>query len=101
MEAEQEIEKAYKQIDKLKKKHEKEVTSLNQLLAESRLPREATRPAYDDCETVKYDVEEFPDTGDQRWQAEFESFYKTKEGELTTKLAEPSSWFSGYDRCNI
>ena len=98
--AEQETVKAYKQIDKLKKKHEKEIISLNQLVAESRLPKEAIRPAYDDSEVVKYEAGEPPNTGEQRWQEEFEPFYKAEEGELL-KLAEPSSWFSGYDRCNI
>ncbi|CAL5413959.1 unnamed protein product [Camellia sinensis] len=97
IEAEQETKKAYKQIDKLKKKHEKEISSLNQLLAESRLPTEATRPAYDDSDVVKYDAGE----SDERWRAEFEPFYNVEEGGLS-KLAEPpSSWFSGYDRCNI
>ncbi|KAI8004435.1 Kinesin-like protein KIN-12B [Camellia lanceoleosa] len=96
-EAEQETKKAYKQIDKLKKKHEKEISSLNQLLAESRLPTEATRPPYDDSDVAKYDAGE----SDERWRAEFEPFYNVEEGGLS-KLAEPpSSWFSGYDRCNI
>lgn len=95
MEAEQETVKAYKQIDKLKKKYENEITSLNQLHSESRFPKEAIRPAYDD--TVKYDAGESPD---QQWRKEFEPFHNTEDGELS-KLAEPSSWFSGYDRCNI
>ncbi|KAG6597613.1 Kinesin-like protein KIN-12B, partial [Cucurbita argyrosperma subsp. sororia] len=81
IEAEQEVEKAYKQIDKLKKKLEKE----------------ATRPAYDDeTSKAKYDIDE---TLDQGWREEFEPFYNGDDGELP-KLSEPS-WFSGYDRCNI
>ncbi|XP_058201783.1 kinesin-like protein KIN-12B isoform X2 [Rhododendron vialii] len=95
VEAEQETVKAYKQIDKLKKKYENEITSLNQLHSESRFPKEAIRPAYDDA--VKYDAGESPD---QQWRKEFEPFHNTEDGELS-KLAEPSSWFSGYDRCNI
>ncbi|PSS32623.1 Kinesin-like protein [Actinidia chinensis var. chinensis] len=100
MEAEQEAVKAYKQIDKLKKKHEKEIISLNQLVAESRLPKEAIRPVYDDSDVVKYDAGESPNTDEKRWREEFEPFYNAEEGELS-KLAVPSSWFSGYDRCNI
>ena len=100
MEAEQEAVKAYKQIDKLKKKHEKEIVSLNQLVAESRLPKEAIRPVYDDSDVVKYDAGESPNIGEQRWREEFEPFYNAEEGEVA-KLAEPSLWFSGYDRCNI
>ena len=40
-EAEKQTEKAYKQIDKLKKKQEEEITTLNHLLAESRIPKDA------------------------------------------------------------
>ncbi|KAH7521529.1 hypothetical protein FEM48_Zijuj07G0043200 [Ziziphus jujuba var. spinosa] len=100
MEAKQETEKAYKQMDKLKKKHEKEISSLNELLAESRLAKDTTMPAYDDL--AKYDdiPEPHSSSSDQRWKDEFETFYKGEDGELT-KLAEPSSWFTDYDRCNI
>lgn len=96
MEAKQETEKAYKQMDILKKKHEKD--TLHDLLAESRLPKGAIRPAFDDM--AKYDIEEPCDASDQQWREEFEPFYNGEDGELP-KLAEPSSWFSGYDRCNI
>lgn len=99
MKATQEAEKAYKQMDKMKKKHEKEISTLNELLAESRLPKDAIRPAFDDM--AKYDdVGEPGDSSDQKWREEFEPFYNGEDGELP-KLAEPSSWFSGYDRCNI
>ncbi|XP_038896568.1 kinesin-like protein KIN-12B isoform X2 [Benincasa hispida] len=97
IEAEQEVEKAYKQIDKLKQKHEKEISTLNALIADSRLPKEAIRPAYDDeISKAKYDID---DSHDQRWREEFEPFYNGEDGELP-KLSEPS-WFTGYDRCNI
>ncbi|GLT97693.1 hypothetical protein SLE2022_152460 [Rubroshorea leprosula] len=99
-EAEKETEKAFKQIDKLKRKHQSEINSLNELLAESRLPKEAIQPAYNAFNTAKYDADEPHDAGDQQWRQEFEPFYKSDDGELS-KLAEPSSWFSGYDRCNI
>lgn len=101
MEAEQETEEAYKQIDNLKKKHEQEISTLNGLFSESRLPREAIQPAYGDNHIAKYDtVEAHSAAGDQTWREEFESFYNGEDGELP-KPTEPSSWFSGYDRCNI
>ncbi|XAR58182.1 Plus-end-directed kinesin ATPase [Bertholletia excelsa] len=102
MEAELETEKAYKQIHKLKKKHEKEISSLNQLLAEAQLPKEAVRPVYDESDVVKYDGESPSiDKGDERWREEFETLYNNVEESDLSKLAEPTSWFSGYDRCNI
>ncbi|XP_057959984.1 kinesin-like protein KIN-12B [Malania oleifera] len=94
-EAEQETEKAYKQVDKLKKKHEKEIKTLNQLLAESRLPKEALDDGAKNGAGDSHGA-----AGDQRWKEEFEPFFKDEDGELS-RLAEPSSWFSGYDRCNI
>ncbi|KAJ8774343.1 hypothetical protein K2173_011592 [Erythroxylum novogranatense] len=100
--AEQEAAKANKKIEKLKKKHDNEIRALNELLQESRLPKEAIRPVYNDSEVVaKYDVvEETQGEGDQQWKEEFAPFYNSEDGDLS-KLAEPSSWFSGYDRCNI
>ncbi|XVF28968.1 hypothetical protein REPUB_Repub15cG0079200 [Reevesia pubescens] len=90
MEAEQETEKAHKQI-----------STLNKLIAESRLTKEAIQPpAYDHFDIAKYDAGEIHDASDQRWREEFEPFYNGEDGELS-KLAENSSWFSGYDRCNI
>jgi kinesin family protein 15 len=101
MEAEQETEKAYKQIDKLKKIYEKEISTLNELLADSRLPREARQPAYDETPNSKYDTVEPDNASDHRWKEEFEPFYTNGEDGELPKLTEPSSWFSGYDRCNI
>lgn len=99
VEAELETEKAYKQIDKLKRKHERDISAWKQLLAESRLPKEAIEPVYDDdCNTTKYDGVEPDTTADQHWRDEFKPFYISEEE--STRLAEPS-WFSGYDRCNV
>ncbi|KAG2406913.1 Kinesin-like protein [Vigna angularis] len=97
MDAEQEAAKAYKQIDKLKKKHEKEIITLNELLAEGRLPKGSVRPTYDDDVVMP----SYDDSKEQnRFNDQFEPFHNNAEyGELA-KLAEPS-WFSGYDRCNI
>ncbi|KDP32570.1 hypothetical protein JCGZ_13120 [Jatropha curcas] len=100
MDAERASAKAYKQIDELKKKHEIAINTRNELLAESRLPKEAIRPAYSDDETAKYDAGE-PLSEGERWREEFEPFYNNGEYSELSKLAEPSSWFSGYDRCNI
>ncbi|KAM2039873.1 hypothetical protein ACFX1T_013275 [Malus domestica] len=100
MEAKQEADKAYMKIEKLKKKHEKEISSLNELIAESRLPKEAIQLAYDGSNMAKYDAGEAHSLSDQICREEFEPFYNGEEGELR-KLAEPSLWFSGYDRCNI
>lgn len=96
--AEQEARKAHKEIDKLKKKHEKEIVSLNQLLAESRLPKEALGPTYNKAEPKYDDVQESLNS-DQRWRVEFEPF-RGGDSEFS-RIAEPSSWFAGYDRCNI
>jgi kinesin family protein 15 len=102
MEAEQEAVKANKHINKLKRKHEDEISSLKELVAESRLPKEARRPAHSDCDMPKYDAGEPLSAGDERWREEFEPFYNVEDGEgELSKLAEPSAWFSGYDRCNI
>ncbi|KAK2389228.1 kinesin protein KIN-12B [Trifolium repens] len=98
MDAEQEAAKAYIQIDKLKKKHEKEIVSLNELVAEARLQKESVLPVYDDVAMPNYDDDskEPPCVSDQ-----FEPFNNNiaEDGELA-KLAEPS-WFSSYDRCNM
>nr|XP_027117045.1 kinesin-like protein KIN-12B [Coffea arabica] len=97
-EAQQETERAYQKIEKLMRKHEEEIRVFNQLLADSHLPKEAVKPVYDVSELVTGDAGETQSTGEQ-WREEFEPYYNAKEEELS-KL-EPSSWFSGYDRCNI
>ncbi|XP_068665503.1 kinesin-like protein KIN-12B [Aristolochia californica] len=93
---EEEAAMAHREIDRLKKKHETEISTLNQFLAESRLPKEALRPppAYDDTDlnldvAAKFDDVDCP--SDQRWKEEFEPFCQ----------ARGSSWFAGYDQCNM
>ncbi|GAV58960.1 Kinesin domain-containing protein/Kinesin-related domain-containing protein [Cephalotus follicularis] len=100
MEAEQETVAAYKEIDKLKRKHEHEINTLNERLAESHLPKQTLQPAYNESDMAKYNAGGTHSEGEQQWREEFEPFYKVEDGELS-KLTEPSSWFSGYDRCNI
>ncbi|KAL3641664.1 TRAFAC class myosin-kinesin ATPase superfamily [Castilleja foliolosa] len=70
--AEHETENAYKEIEKL-----------NSLLAAPHMPKEV----------FAAETEGQQDTADQQWQEEFAPSYGVAE--------EPSSWFSGYDRCNI
>ncbi|GFP94193.1 kinesin-like protein kin12b [Phtheirospermum japonicum] len=69
--AEHETENAYKEIEKL-----------NSMLAAPHMPKEEYPPETEGQATV-----------DQQWQEEFAPSYGVAE--------EPSSWFSGYDRCNI
>ncbi|KAM0052899.1 putative plus-end-directed kinesin ATPase [Helianthus debilis subsp. tardiflorus] len=72
--AEEEREKAYKEIEKLKKKQGKQVSNM---------------PKYERDST----------NADPQWKDEIHNF-NDEDGELT-KLSEPSSWLSGYDTCNI
>nr|XP_016497635.1 PREDICTED: kinesin-like protein KIN12B [Nicotiana tabacum] len=99
IEAEQEANAAYKQIDKLKKKHEREINNLNQLLEVSSQPKERSEAIYDNSATATYEVGEVNNVSDKQWTEEFKSIYNREED--LTNLGEPSSWFSGYDRCNI
>nr|XP_043608952.1 kinesin-like protein KIN-12B [Erigeron canadensis] len=78
-----EKEKACKLIEKLKRKHQNGVTA---------------SPPF--CGIPTYDEGAEPySTGDQQARDEFDKIYN-EDGELT-KLPEPSTWFSGYDSCNI
>ncbi|XP_058103126.1 kinesin-like protein KIN-12A isoform X2 [Magnolia sinica] len=89
--AEQVAEKAHQEIVELKKKHEREISTLNQFLAESRLPKEALRHTHDDANVpTRYDGGE----SDERWRQEFEPFYDGGDSEFS-RIAEPSSWFTG------
>ncbi|KAG4990032.1 hypothetical protein JHK84_032580 [Glycine max] len=87
MDAEQEAAKAYKQIDKLKNKHEKEIITLNELLLEARLPKESVRPTYDDDVVMpSYDDSKEPKSVNDQ----FEPFTNNAEyGELA-KVTESS-----------
>ncbi|ESQ56240.1 hypothetical protein EUTSA_v10024229mg [Eutrema salsugineum] len=87
MDAEYEAAEAYRKIDKLKRKHENEINTLNQ----SHMHKECSTK----CDQA---VEPSADANEQQWRDEFEPLYE-KEAEFS-KLGEPS-WFSGYDRCNI
>ncbi|KAL9829844.1 Kinesin-like protein KIN-12B [Arabidopsis thaliana] len=98
MDAEYEASEAYKKVDKLKRKYETEISTVNQQHnAEPQNPIESLQASCNDDAMAKYDEPSASD-GDNQWREEFQPFYK-KDEELS-KLAEPS-WFSGYDRCNI
>ncbi|CAM0905071.1 unnamed protein product [Alopecurus aequalis] len=100
--AEQETEKAYQEIDNLKKNYDQEIVSLNQRLTEYSQHNDATSlPA------VSINLESAPryDTvggspSDQQWQGELDGFHQGGSLEVT-KSTDLNSWFSGYDRCNI
>ncbi|EFH59709.1 PAKRP1L [Arabidopsis lyrata subsp. lyrata] len=98
MDAEYEAAEAYKKMDKLKRKYETEISTVNQQqITEPQNPIESLQASCNGDDMAKYDEPSASD-GDHQWREEFEPFYK-KDEELS-KLAEPS-WFSGYDRCNI
>ncbi|KAL9253259.1 Kinesin-like protein [Drosera capensis] len=99
-EAEDETAKAYKQIDKIKKKHEMEIESLNHKTTSYQSPKHASENAYQHSNVTKYDLEDHLDADDQRWKQEFDPLYSGLDSDLS-KFGEQSSWFSGYDRCNI
>lgn len=95
----EESKKAYKQIDDLKRKHEKDVCTC-QVPANSCLPKETVGPVYHDSNMVEDDAVGLDSKADERYRDDFESFYNAEE-DSTRLVEEPSSWFSGYDRCNI
>ncbi|KAJ4977105.1 hypothetical protein NE237_002211 [Protea cynaroides] len=74
--AQQEIEKLKKQMEKQKRKHKMEMVTMKQYLAESRLPESALRPLYHqdsdaaDCSTTTFLND------DQSWRAEFGPSYR-------------------------
>ncbi|CAH2079246.1 unnamed protein product [Thlaspi arvense] len=84
MDAEYEAAEAYKKIDKMKRRHENEINTLNQINSVSK-----------ECST---ECDEAVKPSEKQWRDEFEPLYND-ETEFS-KLAELSC-FSGYDRCNI
>ncbi|KAG8064245.1 hypothetical protein GUJ93_ZPchr0004g38822 [Zizania palustris] len=97
--AEQETEKAYQEIDNLKKNYDQEILALNQRLTEFSHHKDSTLPIEpSDIETAKYDTAGSP--GDQQWREEFNAFQQGGSFEVS-KSTDLNSWFSGYDKCNI
>ncbi|KAF3787603.1 Kinesin-like protein [Nymphaea thermarum] len=101
LKAEQETESARLEMDKLKKKHEREIETLKQFLAETRLPKVAVLPEKDKDPVSSRSVEQdHGNFGNQDWREEFEPFYREDDESEFMRNTGPS-WFSGYDRCNI
>ncbi|KAF0935938.1 hypothetical protein E2562_036929 [Oryza meyeriana var. granulata] len=94
--AEQEMNKAFEEIDNLKMNHEQEVLVLNQRLAESKLPSNIVQsPDRSEIGPARYDTG--GSFGDEQWREEFKPFQSVE----VSKSSDPSSWFYGYDKCNI
>uniref|UniRef100_A0A0D3F5A0 Kinesin motor domain-containing protein n=1 Tax=Oryza barthii TaxID=65489 RepID=A0A0D3F5A0_9ORYZ len=94
--AEQEMNKAFAEIDNLKRDHDQEVLVLNQRLAESKLPSNVVQsPEPSETGPARYDTG--GSFGDEQWREEFKPFQSVE----VSKSSDPSSWFYGYDKCNI
>ncbi|XP_062225390.1 kinesin-like protein KIN-12A [Phragmites australis] len=98
--AEQETEKAYQEIDNLKKNYDQEIVALNQRLSELSQHTDAVQPAEPiDLEPARYDTAGSP--GDQQWrEEEFSTLQQGRSFEVS-KSTDLNSWFYGYDKCNI
>jgi kinesin family protein 15 len=83
--AEQETEKAYQEIDNLKKNYDQEILALNQRLMES-------------SQSPRYDTAGSP--SGQLWKEEFNTLQQGGSFEVS-KSTDLNSWFYGYDKCNI
>ncbi|CAM8994673.1 unnamed protein product [Rhodiola kirilowii] len=102
MDAEQETERSRKQINKLKRKYEADISILNQCIAESRLPVEALIPTIDHADSEKDCIHGQPENSpDRNWRDEFTHLSNVDDDDLSKLAESPSSWFTGYDRCNI
>lgn len=98
IEAEHEAGRAYKQLDQLRRKHEEEVTGLNQIHAEPHVPISA--------KTVYIDSKSASPNGRDKILVISDGGKNlnpiiTIQTRKLSKFGEPSSWFFGYDRCNI
>nr|CAB3484217.1 unnamed protein product [Digitaria exilis] len=100
--AEQETEKAYQEIDNLKKNYDQEIVALNQRLAEScqsQCKDGAVEPEEPiDLEPPRYDTAGSP--SGEPWKDEFSTLKQGGSFEVS-KSTDLNSWFYGYDKCNI
>ncbi|XP_062186174.1 kinesin-like protein KIN-12A [Phragmites australis] len=97
--AEQETEKAYQEIDNLKKNYDQEILASNQRLPESSQHKEVIQQADpSDLEPARYDTARSP--GDQQWREEFSTLQQGGSFEVS-RSSDLNSWFYGYDKCNI
>ncbi|KAI4369777.1 hypothetical protein MLD38_018182 [Melastoma candidum] len=85
--ADHEVQVAHGEIEKLKREHQRELQTLNHLLGESEAPGRTS-------------MKDLPNEADQNWREEFKDIGMQYEVDFS-KVVEPTSWFSGYDRCNI
>ncbi|CAN6227711.1 unnamed protein product [Urochloa humidicola] len=102
--AEQETEKAYQEIERLKKNYDQEILALNQRLAEftsqSQCKDSAVQPEEpSDLEPPRYDTAGSP-SGSQQWKQELDTLQQGGSFEVS-KSTDLNSWFYGYDKCNI
>ncbi|KAG2571388.1 hypothetical protein PVAP13_7KG011800 [Panicum virgatum] len=98
--AEQETEKAYQEIDNLKKNYDQEILALNQRLTESSQSQckdVAVQPE-EPFQAPRYDTAGSP--RGQQWKEEFNTLQQGGSFEVS-KSTDLNSWFSGYDKCNI
>lgn len=79
----------------MRKKQQLETITGNQLHAVTSPFHEDSPPRFDSTEPHNAEGE------DLSWREEFKVLYNNEEQGELSKLEEPSSWFSGYDRCNI
>ncbi|XP_020162174.1 kinesin-like protein KIN-12A isoform X2 [Aegilops tauschii subsp. strangulata] len=101
--AEQETEKAYQEIDNLKKNYDHEIVALNQRLTEYSKHNDATPlpAASSNLDSApRYDSVGGSPGDDQQWRGELDAIHQQGSLEVT-KSTDLNSWFSGYDRCNI
>lgn len=99
--AELETEKAYQEIDNLKKNYDQEILALNQRLCKLSEDKDAARPTEAEpsyLEPPRYDTAGSP--SDQQWQEEFKPLQQGGSFEVS-KSTDLNSWFYGYDKCNI
>lgn len=107
--AEEETEKMNQEIEQLKKNLDIITAPVNCTTVESNLPRDLDHTETggskeadsdytesDGSEKAKFDAGK----STHPWTEEFEPFCKRGDTELSIDT-DPTSWFSGYDRCNI
>jgi kinesin family protein 15 len=93
--AEQETEKAYQEIDNLKKNYDQEILALKQRLTESSQCKDDTLRPHE-----PNDLEPRYDTAGNPSGQEFNTLQQGGSLEVS-KSTDLNSWFYGYDKCNI
>ncbi|WOL14421.1 kinesin-like protein KIN-12A [Canna indica] len=103
--AEQETEKANLEIERLKKNYDREIALHHQIPAVPNYDRENASPQQTPVESHsprRLEHTEFHEgKSEQLSKEEFEPFCNRGGDAEFSMDTDPSSWFSGYDRCNI